>query len=68
MSGASLLASAAPVGLTATVFILGAIASLAASALLVTRLERVGARLGLTEAALGITAALAANGPEITAR
>jgi cation:H+ antiporter len=66
MSGASLLASAAPVGLTATVFVLGAIASLAASALLVTRLERVGARIGLSEASLGMTAALAANGPEIT--
>ncbi len=31
-----------------------------------TRLERVGARLGLTEASLGMTAALAANGPELT--
>jgi cation:H+ antiporter len=42
-------------------------ASLAASWLLVTRLERVGARLGLSEALLGMLAALAADAPEITA-
>jgi cation:H+ antiporter len=39
---------------------------LAASALLVVRLERVAARLGLREATLGLIAALAADGPEIT--
>jgi cation:H+ antiporter len=34
---------------------------------LVTRLERIGERLGLSEALLGIAAALAADAPEITA-
>jgi cation:H+ antiporter len=47
-------------------FVLSAVITLAASALLVTRLERVGARLGFTEALLGLTTALAANAPEIT--
>ncbi len=41
--------------------------SLATSYVLVSRLERVGARLGLTEALLGMLAALAADAPEITA-
>ena len=50
-----------------TVFVLGAAVSLAASWLLVSRLERVGARLGLSEAMLGMVAALAADAPEITA-
>jgi cation:H+ antiporter len=49
-----------------TLFVLGAVVSLAASWLLVTRLERIGARLGLSEALLGMLAALAADGPEIT--
>jgi cation:H+ antiporter len=49
------------------VFVLSAALSLAASAILVTRLERIGERLGLTEAMLGLLAALAADGPEITA-
>jgi cation:H+ antiporter len=49
------------------VFVLGAALSLAASWLLVTRLERLGARLALTEALLGLLAALAADTPEITA-
>ncbi len=40
--------------------------SLSASVLLVVRLERVGARLGLSEALLGLLAALAADTPEIT--
>lgn len=43
----------------------GALA-LAASVVLVTRLERLGVRLGLSEALLGLVAALAADGPEIT--
>lgn len=47
-------------------FVLGAVVSLAASWLLVTRLERIGARVGLSEALLGMLAALAADGPEIT--
>ena len=48
-------------------FIAGAIVSLATSFLLVARLERVGERLGLSEALLGMVAALAADAPEITA-
>jgi cation:H+ antiporter len=48
------------------VFVLSAIISLTASTLLVTRLERVGERFGVSEALLGLMAALAADGPEIT--
>jgi cation:H+ antiporter len=48
------------------VFVLSAIISLTASTLLVTRLERLGERLGVSEALLGLIAALAADGPEIT--
>ena len=40
---------------------------LATSWLLVSRLERVGERLGLSEALLGIAAAMAADAPEVTA-
>ena len=46
---------------------LGAVVSLATSWVLVTRLERVGERLGFSEASLGMVAALAADTPEITA-
>jgi cation:H+ antiporter len=53
--------------LLAVVFVLAAAISLGASWLLVATLERVGARLGLTEALLGMLAALAADAPEITA-
>jgi cation:H+ antiporter len=49
------------------VFLLAGLLSLTASWVLVARLERVGARLGLTEALLGMLAALAADAPEITA-
>ena len=49
------------------VFLVAAAVSLVTSWVLVTRLERVGARLGLTEALLGMLAALAADAPEITA-
>ncbi len=49
------------------VFGLSAIVSLAASVMLVSRVERVGTRLGLSEALLGLVAAFAADGPEITA-
>jgi cation:H+ antiporter len=49
------------------IFALSAALSLGASVLLVSRLERVGERLGLSEALLGLLAALAADGPEITA-
>jgi len=53
--------------LLGVLFALAAGVSLAASWLLVTSLERVGARLGLTESLLGLLAALAADAPEITA-
>ncbi len=49
------------------IFAAGAATSLLASWRLVTALERVGARIGLSEALLGMLAALAADGPEITA-
>jgi cation:H+ antiporter len=52
--------------LLAVVFVLGATISLFASWLLVASLERVGARAGLSESALGMLAALAADAPEIT--
>jgi cation:H+ antiporter len=55
----------AAIGLAA--FLAGALVSLATSWLLVSRLERVGERLGLSEALLGIVAALAADAPEVTA-
>ena len=54
-------------GLLAAVFGLAAVLSLGTSWVLVSRLERVGARLGLSEALLGMVAALAADAPEITA-
>ena len=54
-------------GVLALLFALAAAVSLRTSWLLVSRLERVGARLGLTEALLGMLAALAADAPEITA-
>lgn len=53
--------------LLALAFAGSAVLSLCTSWLLVSRLERVGARLGLSEALLGMLAALAANAPEITA-
>ncbi|MGO8862002.1 MAG: sodium:calcium antiporter [Acidimicrobiales bacterium] len=55
------------VGLSLAAFVLGAGASLATSWVLVVHLERVGGRLGLSEALLGMVAALAADAPEITA-
>jgi len=45
----------------------GAAVSLSASYVLVTRLERIGEWLGLSEGLLGVLAALAGDGPEITA-
>ena len=50
----------------AVAFVLGAVVSLGASWILVTRIERMGNRLGVTEAMLGLIAALAADTPEIT--
>ncbi|HEY6276256.1 MAG TPA: hypothetical protein VIX86_07975, partial [Streptosporangiaceae bacterium] len=55
------------VTLAAAAFLTGALVSLATAWLLVSRLERVGERLGLSEALLGIVAALAADAPEVTA-
>jgi cation:H+ antiporter len=54
------------VALSFITFFVAACVSLSTSWLLVTRLERVGERLGMTEALLGVLAALAANAPEIT--
>ncbi len=54
-------------GSSMAAFGLGAAVSLATSWVLVSRLERVGERLGLSEALLGMVAALAADAPEITA-
>jgi Ca2+/H+ antiporter len=48
-------------------FAAGAVVSLLTSWQLVSRLEWSGERLGLSEALLGIVAALAADAPEITA-
>ena len=55
------------IGPAFAVFVVGAIVSLATSWVLVIRLERVGERLGFSEAILGVFAALAADTPEITA-
>src|SRR5499427_385162 len=56
-----------PTALAVPAFIAGAVVSLLASMVLVARLERVGERLGLSEALLGMVAALAADAPEVTA-
>jgi cation:H+ antiporter len=56
-----------PVLLAWPVFVGGALISLITSFVLVARLERVGERLSLSEALLGMVAALAADAPEITA-
>ncbi len=53
--------------LLVVVFVSAAAVSLTTSWLLVSRLERIGARIGLSEALLGMLAALAADAPEITA-
>ena len=47
-------------------FVAGVVVTLSASWLLVSRLERLGERAGLSEAWLGLVAALAADAPEIT--
>jgi cation:H+ antiporter len=47
-------------------FAAGAVISLGTSWVLVTRLERLGERIGFSEALLGLLAALAADAPEIT--
>jgi len=55
-----------PVILAFPVFLAGVVISLSTSYLLVTRLERLGERIGLSEGLLGVVAALAADAPEIT--
>ncbi len=55
-----------PAALAVPAFAVGTIVSLLTSLVLVTRLERVGERLGLSEALLGMVAALAADAPEVT--
>ncbi|HYA01177.1 MAG TPA: hypothetical protein VEK76_12650 [Candidatus Binatia bacterium] len=54
------------VTMAALLFALAACASLSTSWLLVSRLERVGETLGISEGLLGMLAALAADAPEIT--
>ncbi|MBR7832983.1 hypothetical protein KDL01_06900 [Actinospica durhamensis] len=56
-----------PSGVWIVLFTLGTAVSLASSYVLVTRLERLGERAGMSEALLGMVAALAADAPEITA-
>jgi cation:H+ antiporter len=55
-----------PVGLAAAAFGAATAVSLSTSYLFVTRLERIAGRLGISEALLGMVAALAADTPEIT--
>src|SRR5262249_53679976 len=55
-----------PVALATALFVAGTVVSLGTSYVLVTRLERIGEWLGLSEALLGMVAALAADAPEIT--
>jgi cation:H+ antiporter len=52
--------------LSLVAFVGGAVVSLATSWVLISRLERVGERFRLSEALLGLVAALAADTPEIT--
>jgi cation:H+ antiporter len=54
------------VTLRVLIFVVGVAISLCASWILVSRLERLGHRLGFSEALLGMLAALAADSPEIT--
>ncbi len=56
----------AGVVITCIAFLACGLISLGASAALVVRLERLAARVGASEAALGLVAALAADGPEIS--
>ncbi|HLK44897.1 MAG TPA: hypothetical protein VKT18_02865, partial [Acidimicrobiales bacterium] len=48
------------------VFVVAAAAAVGSSVVLVSRLERLVDRLGLSEALLGVTVALAADAPELT--
>ena len=58
--------SGAPAALAVAAFVAGAAISLTTSGVLVRRLEGIGAQLHLSEAALGMVAALAADAPEVT--
>lgn len=53
--------------LAVAMFVLGSAVSLGTSWVLVSRIERLGGRLRMPEAMLGVVAALAADAPEITA-
>jgi len=55
-----------PSALVALLLVAATVVSLAASAMLVARLERICAWLGLSAALLGLGAALAADAPEVT--
>ena len=55
-----------PTALAIPVFIASLAATLAAAALFADRLDRLGVRVGLPEALLGLLTAVAADGPEIT--
>jgi cation:H+ antiporter len=56
-----------PSGVWIVLFLVGTAVSLGSSWILVSRLERLGERAGMSEALLGMVAALAADAPEITA-
>jgi cation:H+ antiporter len=49
-----------------TVFVTATVISLGSSGVLIVRIERLGSRFGVTEAVLGLVAAVAADAPEIT--
>jgi Ca2+/Na+ antiporter len=53
-------------GVWIVLFLLGSVVSLGGSWVLVSRLERLGERAGMSEALLGMVAALAADAPEVT--
>jgi cation:H+ antiporter len=53
--------------LAVAVFVVGSAVSLGTSWVLVSRIERLGGRLRMPEALLGVVAALAADAPEVTA-
>ena len=55
------------IGAATVAFVVGAVVCLGTSWVFVSKLEMVGERFGLSEAFLGLLAALAADTPEITA-
>jgi cation:H+ antiporter len=55
-----------PNAVLVSAFVVAAIVSFAASSALIVRLERLGTRFGVTEAILGLIAAIAADAPEIS--